>query len=202
NPVVCARAVSPLIGMGPDTQLELKPTGSGFGGDKPQHLKISISLFSRKRSGGWKLFPVFAGKLNNSDVVTRDIDQVGVRELEVVVGHVDGEIVSKSEGEIEPVKPACHERIQVSSPKFLVVIPRLILDSTAESPGNASDSVCWLLFFDLVKVQGECRIAAEFDSLGQLQKAIDETSRIGAGNPNRGGSRQAPRHHADAFGAS
>src|SRR5580693_1781189 len=91
DPVMRVRTVGPLISMGPKSQLELQPTGSCLSSDKTQHLKILFPLAGGKR--GEVLFSRLAAKPDHAYIVTRDLDEIGVREVKVVAGDTAREVV-------------------------------------------------------------------------------------------------------------
>src|ERR1700691_5072167 len=140
--VMCVRTVGPLVSMGPQSQLEFQSPRTCFGGDKTQHLKIFLPLLRGKRSK--ILFSRLAAKPNHPHIVTRYVDEIWVREVEVVAGHAAREVVANSKGEVEAIEAAGHQEIQIASPKIPVVVPGLVFDFTAECASNASDFICGL----------------------------------------------------------
>ncbi len=83
--VVGVRAVGPLVGVGPDAELEVHAAARGFGGDELEGFEVALA---------------FAGLERGFDVdllVAGDFDEVRVREVEVVAGDAAGEVVGEAE---------------------------------------------------------------------------------------------------------
>src|ERR1700733_1789574 len=134
--MMCVGTIGPLVSMGPKSQLELQPPRTRLGGDKTQHLKILFPLVRRERSK--VLFSRLAAEPDHAHIVTGDVDEIRVREVEVIAGDSAREVVAYSEGEVEAIEAAGHQQIQIPSPKVFVVIPCLIFDLTAERSCDAS----------------------------------------------------------------
>ena len=127
--VVGVRAVGPLVGVGPDAELEVHAAASGFGGDKLEGFEVALAL---------------AGLESRFDVdllVAGDLDEVGVGEVEVVAGDAAGEVPAEAEREVEAVEAGGGESVEVGGPEGAVVEPGFVLDLGEEGAGDAADAV-------------------------------------------------------------
>ena len=70
--------IGPLVGVGPDAELELQAAAGGFGGDELESFKVALALAGLE--GGFDVDLFVAG----------DLDEVGVGEVEVVAGDAAG----------------------------------------------------------------------------------------------------------------
>ena len=99
--VVGVRAVGPLIGVGPDAELELEAAAGGLGGDELQSFEVALAL------------PGLEGGLDVDLFVAGNLDEVGVGEVEIVAGDAAGEVIAEAEGEGEAVEARGGEGVEV-----------------------------------------------------------------------------------------
>src|SRR3984885_7627834 len=194
---MCVRAICPLISMGPKSQLKLQSARARLGGDKTQHREILCPFVRGKRNK--VLLSRLAAQPNHPHIVSRDLDEVRVREVEVVAGDSPREVVAYSEGEVEAIEAAGHQQIQVPSPKILVVVPGLDLDLTAECSSDAWDFIRRLFRDRLGQMQCGCRVRFELNPLRQLQQSIDESSWAARGDEGCRGFCQMPGSETDTL---
>src|ERR1700722_19268932 len=109
--VMSVRAIRPLIGMRPDSQLELQAARTGLGSNKTQHLEVFFPLFRGERRQ--VLLSRFIGQPDNPHIVSRYLHKIRVRKVEVVAGDAARKVVSKSKSKVKAIKPARHEQIQI-----------------------------------------------------------------------------------------
>jgi len=51
--VVGVRAVCPLVGMGPDAELEVQAAARGFSGDEPEGFEVALALAGWRAGSTW-----------------------------------------------------------------------------------------------------------------------------------------------------
>jgi hypothetical protein len=92
--VVGVRAVGPLVGVGPDAELEVQAAARGFGGDELEGFEVALALAGLERG------------LDVDLLVAGDLDQVGVGEVEVVAGDAAGEVPAEAQEKLKRLKRA------------------------------------------------------------------------------------------------
>ncbi len=127
--VVGVGTVGPLVGVGPDAELEVEAAASGFGGDVLEGFEIALALAGLER---WVYTDGF---------VVGDVDEIGVGEVKVVAGNSAGKVVAEAESEIEAVEAGKGEGVQVGGPEGAVVEPGLVFGFGEEGTGYAADFV-------------------------------------------------------------
>ena len=80
--VIGVGRIGPLIGVGPDAELELKATTGSLGGDELERFEIALALAGLECGLDVHLF------------VPRDLDEIRVREVEVVAGDAAGKVIA------------------------------------------------------------------------------------------------------------
>ena len=104
--------------------------------------------------------------------------------MKVIVGDSPGKIVLKSIGEVKTIESAGDQRIQVSAPECLVVVPGLIFHFAAEVSAYAAHLICRFLLEDLLQVQSCQGLRAEAHSLGEFEQSVDKAAYISGGYQN------------------
>ena len=127
--VVGVGTVGPLIGVGPDAELEVHAAPRGLGGDELQGFKIALAFAGLERG------------LNVDLLVAGNFDQVGIGEVEVVAGNAAGEVPANAQRKVEAVEARGGKRVQIGGPEGAVVEPGLVFDLRAESAENAAHLV-------------------------------------------------------------
>src|SRR5450759_3163576 len=130
--------------------------------NKAQHLEVEVALGVVQRNG--------------LHVVTGNIEQVGIGEMEIVAGNSPGKVVSKAESQGETVKTLGCEVGEIVAPEGLIVIPGLVLHIAHEGACDAPDLVGGLFPEGLYQYQGGQRVAAEAHAIGQFQEPVDAVS--------------------------
>ena len=162
--VVGVGAVGPLVGVGPDAELEVDAAACGFGGDELEGVEIALA---------------FAGLECGFDVdafVAGNLDEVGVGEVEIVVGDAAGEVVGEAEGEGEAVEARGGEGVEVGGPEGAVVEPGLVFDFGAEAAGDAADFVGGGFDDRGGEMESENGGSLGADAVGELEEAVDEAA--------------------------
>src|SRR5260370_16111214 len=103
--------------------MKVQCASGGLRADKSQHRQIAV--------------PLRIGELRHADVVTWNPKQKGIGEKKVRVGNAGQEIVSDSEGEVEPVEAVRGQHGEVRRPHLASVKARLVL---AVAWGEARDA--------------------------------------------------------------
>ena len=106
--VVCVGTVDPLVGVCPERKLELKSATPRFGRNVFQRFEVAV--------------PLLIGETGNTDAVTGDVDEEGIRKVEVGVVDISRKIVAETEGQAEAVEALGDEVRQVAFPKAPVVM--------------------------------------------------------------------------------
>src|SRR5690348_1678874 len=96
NVVIGARAVSPLVRVRPQAELELQAATRGLFADEAQHFEIAVALGVVKR--------------HRADLVTRNVQQIWVGEVQIVSGDTAGKVVSQTQSEAEAIEAVRDQR--------------------------------------------------------------------------------------------
>src|SRR5579872_5680280 len=194
NVMVSVRTIGPFIRMGPDAELEMKAARAGFCRDEPQHLEVFVALLSWKRNWRWKPRALWRCELQYAHIgITRNIDKIGIRQMQIIVGDAARKVILKPVCEREAIEAAGSEPIEITAPECLVVVPGFVFNLGAKVPAHTANIVRRILFNGLVEAQGRDRIGAELHALCQLQQTVDESQRILRRNKNRGRIFDPPR---------
>src|SRR5581483_2472225 len=184
--VIGIRASRPFVGMRPDAQLKMQAALAGLGGDKLQHLEVAIPLVIAERHRLWQHFAVCRPQLHHAyATVSRNLKEVRIRQVQIVVRYAARKVVFEAIGQTETVEPACHESIEISRPKLLVVVPGLVFELAAKITAYATNWIRGPLFDRFGYMQRSQRIRPELRALRQFKQAVDESTLIGPGNENR-----------------
>src|SRR5206468_8695757 len=70
-----------------------------------------------------------------------DLDEIRVREVQVVAGHPAGEVVAESECKVEAVEAGLGDAVQVRRPEGAIVKPRLVFDLRDKRACDTADAV-------------------------------------------------------------
>src|SRR5215469_13242256 len=174
NAVIRLRTVGPLVGLGPDAELEFQATTDSLRRDELQGFKIALALTRRER---W---------LNGNSTVCREFDEVGVGKVEVVAGDTARKVIAEAEREVETIEARVGKRIQVACPKGPVIEPRLVFNLRQEGACDTSNSVGRSFHYGCGEMESAQRIIAELHAVGEFKESVDEPTRIDACHKNCG----------------
>src|ERR1017187_768565 len=116
--------------------------------------------------------------------ITRDIEEIRVGKVEIVICNSSWEIVFKAVCHRETVETAGDKRVEIVAPEGLVVIPGLIFQLTAEVTADAADLIRGRLFDRLGQMQGNFGIGAKPHTLCQFEQSVDIAPRVDGGDQN------------------
>src|SRR5215469_13890799 len=183
--------------MRPDAQLELQAPRGGLGCNEAQHIEVLRTLGGIERLGSRQPGTVWGGKLHYTDLgIARHVDKVRVDEMEVVVCYPAWKVILQAKAQREPVEAAAHQTIQISAPEFLVVVPGLIFQLTAEIAAYTARFVRRSFFHCVRQLQRVERIAAVLYSLSQFEQSICKAPCVVCGNSRPRHSANSSRHHS------
>src|SRR3954447_6288737 len=110
--MIGVRAVGPLVGVRPKTDLALQSVCLRFSRDELERLEILISLGIGQRHGAY--------------FVAGDLEQIRVRKVEIISRNTSREVIADSKVQAKPINPACGKLAEVTPPKLFVVVPAFI----------------------------------------------------------------------------
>ena len=164
--VVGPRHVVEVVALGPERELEIEAAQLRLAADELQHLEVGVALLGRQFLG--------------ADVVTVEVEQEGIGEVEVDVGDpgvVVRVIVAHPECQREPVEPVRGEHGQVVPPLLPVVVPDLVLFLAAKEPRHRADARGRLL--DQRECPGEEVLGGRMrHAVGEFGQRVHDPARV------------------------
>ncbi len=179
-------ALEPLVPVRPQPDLEVQPTGDSLLGGEPQHLQVALALLVRE--------------LRDPNTGAGHVHEERIREVEVPVGHVPGEVVPEPDHEVDAVEALRHHHRQVATPEALVVEPGLVVLLTGEEAGDASHRVGGPLDDRCVDPEGREGIRCQLDTVRELEHGIDEPSLVRTTREEEGSTVRTARDEAEGLG--
>ena len=125
--VMRAGAVGPLVCVSPESKLEIQAAQRRLLHDEAERLQVTV--------------PFGVVKRDSADLVSGNVDQIRVREMQIIASDAPRKIVAPAEGEAEAIEAVRDEVRKVIAPIVAVVEPALILDIADECAVDASDAV-------------------------------------------------------------
>ena len=184
--VLGVRAVDPLVGVGPQTELEVEAAGHRLLRDEAERREVALALL--------------VGELRHAHVVPGDRYEERVREVQVRVRYVAVVVVAEAERQAEAVEALRDQHRQVATPELLVVEPALVLDLAAEQPRHAADRVGGTPDDGCLETERAERIGRVLDAVGELQHRVGQPPGVRPLRRDAGLGRGAAGHEGERFG--
>ena len=131
--------VGPLISMGPQSKLEFQPASRRLLDDEAEGLKVAFAFAVLQRYC--------------ADLVSGNVEQIRVGEVQIVAGHVSRKIVSPAESQAEAIEAIRDQSGQVVAPVVAIVEPAFVFDLAYEGAVDTADCVGGLFLDGLRRAQ-------------------------------------------------
>ena len=180
--VIGIGAVGPLVGVRPDSQLEVQSARRGLRGNEFESIQIHLPFVIAEHNRRRQHRAVRRGKLHHVHAVPWNLEEIRIRKVQIIVRDPLREVIFDPERKTEAVEAARRKHVEIPDPEIAVVEPRLVFHFTAEVASHATQFVGRLLQDRLRHMQRNARIGSERNALREFQQPINVAAHVTAGD--------------------